>query len=174
MYRNINVSDLREKAMIRMSKDFNMAIACNDYEWFIQKYHLEDEVTEYSSYEKRKAKILIVGDLACRKDIVYQIAKKYEIDKDILEFVSYEESTNYDFKKLKNTYSYSDVLVGPMAHKNNGIENCSSFIVNVEKNQENYPKLIKLQANQDSNNLKITKTALDNAFQNTRYYNDNI
>ena len=61
-----------------------------------------------------------------------------------------------------------------MAHKNNGIENCSSFIANVEKNQENYPKLIKLQANQNSNNLKITKTDMDNAFQNTRYNNENI
>ena len=61
-----------------------------------------------------------------------------------------------------------------MGHSNNGMGDCSSFLANVEKHPEIYPKVIRLESNTQGGNLKITKTALINGLEQSRGYLDNV
>ena len=87
--------------------------------------------------------------------MLVNIARKYGIKENRIEFeLDYARLTNYNFSKLRNSMVYSDVLVGPMPHKVEGIEGFSSFLAMTEANPEEFPKIIKLES---SNELKITK-----------------
>ena len=65
--------------------------------------------------------------------------------------------------------TYSDVLVGPLPHRVEGIDGYSSFLAMVEANPEDFPKIIRLES---ANELKITKESFKNGLLNTRLFND--
>ncbi len=115
----------------------------------------------YETY--KKGKIVIFGDSAVDKNVIYGIAKSLGIDINRLELhLEYEEAVTYNFNKLRYEPSYRVVLVGPMPHSTVGKQKHSSVIAEMEQ-EEGYPKVVRLVAGQE---LKITKTNLKEALQN--------
>lgn len=166
---NIDLTELSEKIYQKVLKEVVEASQTNSINELLKKYGLEDEI-EYSYYDLNNSKILVVGDSRVSKDDLTAIAKKYGIRENRLEFeLDYTRLHNYNFGNLKNSMTYSDVLVGPLPHKVEGIEGFSSFLAMVEACPEEFPKVIKLEA---SNELKITKESFKTGILETRLYND--
>ena len=175
MNNKMDLAEILEKIYQKIEKEINDADQNGTLNEVLKKYEFEEfikteEADGYSFYDKNKAKILIIGDSKVGKDILVAIAKNLGIREKKLEFeLDYEKLTNYNFEKLRYTYSYSDILIGPMPHKVLGIEGFSSFLAMVEKNQEEFPKTIRLQS---ANELKITKESFKEALIKTRLYKD--
>ena len=166
---NIDLTELSEKIYQKVLKEVVEASQNNSINELLKKYGLEDEI-EYSYYDLNNSKILVVGDSRVSKDDLTAIAKKYGIRENRLEFeLDYTRLHNYNFGNLKNSMTYSDVLVGPLPHKVAGIDGFSSFLAMVETCPEEFPKVIKLEA---SNELKITKESFKTGLLETRLYND--
>lgn len=166
---NIDLTELTEKIYQKVLKEVVEANQNNSIDKILKKYGLEDEI-EYSYYDHNNSKILVIGDSRVNKDDLIAIAKKYGIRENRLEFeLDYTRLHNYNFSKLQNSMTYSDVLVGPIPHKVEGIEGFSSFLAMVEACPEEFPKVIKLEA---SNELKITKESFKNGLLNTRLFKD--
>ena len=166
---NNDLTELSEKIYQKVLKEVVEASQNNSINELLKKYGLEDEI-EYSYYDLNNSKILVVGDSRVSKDDLTAIAKKYGIRDNRLEFeIDYTRLHNYNFGNLKNSMTYSDVLVGPLPHKVEGIDGFSSFLAMVETCPEEFPKVIKLEA---SNELKITKESFKKGILETRLYND--
>lgn len=166
---NIDLTELSEKIYQKIIKEVVEANQTNSINELLKKYGLDDEM-EYSYYDINNSKILVIGNSRVSKDDLTAIAKKYGIREDRLEFeLEYTRLHNYNFGNLKNSMAYSDVLVGPLPHKVEGIDGFSSFLAMVESCPEEFPKVIKLEA---SNELKITKESFKNGLLETRLYND--
>lgn len=169
MNNKIDLVKLSEKIYQKILQEVAQASAENRINELLIKYGLSDEI-EYSYYDINNSKILVVGRSMIDKDVMIAIAKKYGIRENRLEFeIDYDKLTNYDFSKLRNSITYSDVLVGPMPHKVSGIGDYSSFLALTDAEPENYPKIIRLAS---ANELKITKETFKNGLINTRLYND--
>ena len=166
---NIDLTELSEKIYQKVLKEVVEASQTNSINKLLKKYGLEDEI-EYSYYDLNNSKILVVGDSRVSKDDLTAIAKKYGIRENRLEFeLDYTRLHNYNFGNLKNSMTYSDILVGPLPHKVEGIDGFSSFLAMVDACPEEFPKVIRLEA---SNELKITKESFKNGLLETRLYND--
>lgn len=169
MENKIDLIELSEKIYQKVIKEVTEASYNNAIEEVLKKYGLQDEI-QYSYYDINNSKILVVGDSRVNKNDLIGIAKKMGIRENRLEFeLDYTRLHNYDFGNLKNSMTYSDVLVGPIPHSVEGIDGFSSFLVMVEAYPEDFPKIIRLEA---SNELKITKETFKNGLLNTRLFND--
>lgn len=165
----IDLAELAEKIYQKVLKEVAEASQTNNVSEVLKKYGLEDEI-EYTFYDLNNSKILVVGDSRVSKDDLIAIAKKYGINKNKLEFeLDYNKLTNYNFSNLRNSMNYSDVLVGPLPHKVEGIEGYSSFLAMVDHCPEEFPKVIRLE---NANELKITKESFKTGLLETRLYND--
>lgn len=169
MNNSIDLVKLSEKIYQKVLQEVTQASAENRIDELLIKYGLNDEI-EYSYYDINNSKILVVGDSRVSIDDLIGIAKKYGISSNKLEFeLDYTRLHNFDFGKLRNSLTYSDVLVGPLPHKVEGIDGFSSFLAMVDNNPSDFPKVIRLEA---SNELKITKESFKNGLLNSRLYND--
>ena len=158
-----------EKVYQKLVKEITEASYENKIDEVLKKYDLQDEI-EYSYYDIKNSKILIIGDSLVDKNDLINIARKYGIKENRIEFeLDYNKLTNYNFGKLRNSMNYSDVLVGPIPHKVGGIEGYSSFLAMTDDMPEEYPKIIRLES---SNELKITRQSFINGLLNSRLYND--
>ena len=158
-----------EKVYQKLVKEITEASYENKIEEILKKYGLQDEI-EYPYYDIKNSKILIIGDSLVDKNDLINIARKYGIKENRIEFeLDYNKLTNYNFGKLRNSMNYSDVLVGPIPHKVEGIEGYSSFLAMTDAMPEEYPKIIRLES---SNELKITRQSFINGLLNSRLYND--
>lgn len=158
-----------EKVYQKLVKEITEASYENKIDEVLKKYELQDEI-EYPYYDIKNSKILIIGDSLVNKNDLINIARKYGIKENRIEFeLDYNKLTNYNFGKLRNSMNYSDVLVGPIPHKVEGIEGYSSFLAMTDAMPEEYPKIIRLES---SNELKITRQSFINGLLNSRLYND--
>ncbi len=115
-------------------------------------------------YVDRNAKILIIGDSQISESNIRGIAKSFNIDEDLLECeLEYKKIKNYNFNKLEYNTNYHCILVGPMPHSVNGKSDYSSIIAKMENEKDKYPEVIRVT---NSNELKITKSSLKQAFKN--------
>lgn len=166
---NIDLSELSEKIYQKVLKEVVEASYNNKISEVLEKYGLQDEI-EYSYYDINNSKILVVGDSRVNKNDLIGIAKSVGIRENRLEFeLDYTRLHNYDFGNLRNSMTYSDVLVGPLPHRVEGIDGYSSFLAMVEASPEDFPKVIRLES---ANELKITKESFKNGLLNTRLFND--
>lgn len=110
----------------------------------------EERLDTYSN-----GKIVVIGDLSAKEKDLLGVAKNLGLSKDRFEFVDFNSSVRYDFKKLEWNITIAVVLVGAMPHKTAGSNDSSSAISYIEKNKDKYPKVVRMSAN---NALKITKT----------------
>ena len=153
----------------KIVSEVNKAFNENKVDDLIKKYGLE-ETEEYCYFNVSTSKILVLGDLACDKNILLGKAKSLGIEKNQIEFgPDYSKMTNFDFSKLRNSMEYSDVLVGPIPHKGKNIGDFSSFLAMAENLKSEFPKIIRLE---DSNGLKVTKSSFSKGIQETRLYNE--
>ena len=133
----------------------------------LKKYDVQTNEEEQLYIDLYISKVLIVGNLSASKKDIEGICKSLGIDYDRLSFVDYEQSTNYNYEKLRYSNQYSDVIFGPMPHKGVGIGNNSSVITLLESNPKEYPKAIRAMA---GDALKLTKTSIKEALMKTRIY----
>lgn len=169
MANSVDLIELSQKIYQKVLREVTEANAENKLNEILVKYGLVDEI-EYPCYDINNGKILVVGDSRVNKNDLIGIAKKYGIKESRLDFqLDYTRLHNYDFGKLRNSYTYSDVLVGPLPHKVEGIDGFSSFLAMVEANPEEFPMVIRLET---SNELKITKESFKNGLLQSRLYSD--
>ena len=95
------------------------------------------------------------------------VAKKLGIKEDNLEFIDYDRVKHLNTERLRYSSEYSDIICGPIPHKVEGMGNTSSFITEIEKNQSEYPKLIKATAN---NSLKFSISGFKEYILKTRLF----
>ena len=134
----------------------------------LKKYGFTQPVKEsYAYIDMNTSRILIIGQNFIKSKDIVGICKSLDIDPERLDFVSYDEATNYNYEKLRYSNRYSDVIFGSVPHKGKNIGNNSSIITMLENNQEEYPRVIRAM---DSNELKLTKTSLKEALRNTRVF----
>lgn len=117
---------------------------------------------------QRNAKILICGDLGIQKKDLVGLIKSMGMRPEQFVFISYEDSTNFDFNKLEYSGSYSDILFGPVPHMAKGTDGYSSIISCMEAQPEKYPNVIRLQDH--SEGLKISKTSFREGLMKTRLF----
>jgi len=101
-------------------------------------------------------KVLLIGDLSIQKDAVLCIFKNYGFDKKSIEFVEYNDVTNYNFKRIRYESNYNFIMYGPVPHSAKGKNDKSSIIEALK--EEGYPEIIDLR--DESGNLKVTKSSL--------------
>ena len=135
----------------------------------IEKYNLFEEESNDDTYyyDSSNAKILIIGDLSISPDIMYTIARKeFNIPRDRIVHKDYQQAKHFDYQSLKGYSDYTDIIIGPNAHKAEGIEGYSSVVAMIKAEQNDFP-LLTLAA-EPSGKLKFTKTSLRNALKETK------
>lgn len=132
----------------------------------IKKYDLfKDDETYY--YDEMNAKILIVGEMSFSIDIFYRIVlNEFNIPRDRIKLLNYQEAKHFDFQKLKGYSEYTDIVIGPNAHKAEGIDGYNSVISMIKAEQDDFPLLT--EATDSTGKLKFTKTSLRNALSKSR------
>ena len=86
-----------EKVYQKLVKEITEASYENKIDEVLKKYDLQDEI-EYSYYDIRSSKILVIGDSVVDKTTLINTAKKFGIKENRLEFqLDYNKLTNYDF-----------------------------------------------------------------------------
>jgi len=159
-------SDIYEALLKKISDEVRNA--CNDdkLEEIIKKYDLfKDEAKYY--YDELNAKILVIGEMSFSTDIFYIIAKKeFNITRDRIVMLNYQEAKHFDFQSLKGYSEYTDIVVGPNAHKAKGINGYNSIISMIKAEQDSFPLLT--EAIDSTGKLKFTKTSLRNALSQTK------
>ena len=109
-----------------------------------------------------RIKIVFIGNLSVKKEIVRKECNNINIKHKEIEYISYEEATNYNYSKLINSTYHLDVIVGPTPHMGKSIGNNSSIITALEKS--NNINVIRV------NDLKLTKTSIHEALLKTDHY----
>lgn len=94
--------------------------------------------------------------------------KKFNISQDRIEFQVIKN--NFDYGKLRNTSAYSDIIVGPVPHKGVGIGDNSSFLAEVERHREEYPKVHRMQ--DGTGTLMWSQAAFERCLANTNFVNE--
>lgn len=169
MANSIDLIELSEKIYQKVLKEVTVAYSENKIDEILSKYGLTDEM-DYPCYDISNGKILVVGDSRVSKSDLIGIAKQYGIKESRIDFqLDYTRLHNYDFGNLRNSMTYSDVLVGPLPHKVEGIDGFSSFLAMVDSNPSEFPMVTRLES---SNELKITKESFKNGLLKTRLYSD--
>ena len=139
-----------------------------ELERVLDKYGLKINKEDTNPYiDLRNAKILIVGNLNFRERDIPGLCKSINMDYERLDFISYDDATNYDYENLRFSNKYSDVIFGATPHKGGGIGNSSSIITYLESNKSEFPNVIRAEL---SNDLGLSKTSLKNALLRTRIY----
>ena len=137
---NYSINQIYNAILEKISKEVREA-SDNNIKLFelIEKYNLfEDEKTDYQN--NLNAKILFVGDMGISLDILYTIAKKeFDITRDRIKTLDYQEAKHFDFQSLKGYSEYTDIVVGPNAHKAIGIDGYNSLISMIKAEQEEFP-----------------------------------
>lgn len=168
------LKDLLDQIYDKLTEEITMANRSGEEELekVLDKYGFNDKKEEYLFCDVRSSKILVLGNTQLSVNELNGIAKSIGIDPDRIDYeLDYNRITNFNVENLRYNTKYSDILVGPVPHKAKGIDGSSSLITHIEKNQEEFPKLIRVT---DSNGLKITKTSFREALSSTRLFNELI
>ena len=164
----INIEELYSRLLEKITKEFNLAREQGTLDLFAEKFGLLEEDESYGYVDRYNSKILVLGNSRFPLNVMYAIAKDYGLDRDMLEYVDYEETVHFDYSKLRGYSNYSDVIVGAIPHSAKGIDGYSSFLAMVESNPEEFPKVQRAMAGEQ---LKLTKTSFRNCLEKTRLYN---
>ncbi|TVP95874.1 MAG: hypothetical protein EA374_03065 [Acholeplasmatales bacterium] len=108
-------------------------------------------------YEK-DPKVVILGDLSVKKDIVYGLAKQIGFSRAQLEIHDdYEKIKTLNIHKYRHNPRYCGMIFGPLPHSSTGTGHASSLIAHVHQT-EGYPYHVNGIANAQ---LKLTKHVLE-------------
>ena len=164
------LSELFDKIYDKLMKELTLAnrTSKEELDKVLEKYGLLTEKEDTNPYiDLRNAKILIVGNLEFKARDIPGLCRSINFDFDRLDFVSYDDATNYNYENLRFSNKYSDVIFGGTPHMGGGIGDSSSIISFLESNSSEFPNVIRAET---SNELGISKTSLKNALMRTRVY----
>lgn len=164
--------ELIEKITDKITEEITLANRSGEAELneVLKKYGFNKPTKEsYSYIDLTTSKILVIGQMNIKPRDIVGLCKSLNIDPERIDYVPYENATNYDFEKLRYSNKYSDVIFGSVPHKGRGIGDNNSIVTMLENNQEEYPKVIRAM---DSNELKLTKTSFKEALTKTRLFTD--
>lgn len=118
--------------------------------------------------DPKRIRILVIGATRIKEDVVKAIAKLYGFGNSHITV----ENDYSEIKKLTGNIkpygsSYDCIIAGPMPHSTAGKDDFSSTIGKWER-EEGYPFLIK--AENESGELKITKSSLNTAMQKAQVH----
>jgi DNA helicase-2/ATP-dependent DNA helicase PcrA len=117
----------------------------------ISKYQDECLVLSQAIEIKPNAVVVIIGDLAMKKDTMYGILKSNGIRREQVEYYDYKDS-KLNYKRFANNENFIGVILGPNAHNQVGGYDLVSIF-----GQEGFPLLINLVKK------NITKNTLQEA-----------
>ncbi len=105
--------------------------------------------------------ILILGDTSMNTNDVLKTITILGVPKDRVELHLEYKPNDFNIDKLKFSFDYSLVLVGPMPHSIEGRNGYTSIVSRMEK-EEGFPPVKRLMA---GGALKITKTSIKSAME---------
>lgn len=112
---------------------------------------------------KDNLKILVIGESKSRKMQFDNVAIAADLLTDQFDYcLSYEDIEKFDFRTLRNSTRYDYVFVGPMAHRQRGVEGGTSAIAEMESDSA-YPVVIRLQ--DAKGRLKLTPSTFNQAIE---------
>lgn len=158
---------IKSKVFAKISSELELANDNDEMDLFLEKYGIIIE-EEAILVDTRTMKILVFGALAGHlKD--YQLAiKKMGIPVGNVVFEEdYNKLKRYDVSRLENSFEYSDIIFGPVPHKQVGIGDNSSFLALVSREPQKYPRVTKAVAN---DSLKLSISSLKDSLLKTRYF----
>lgn len=126
-------------------------------------YNYENE----DNFEEESNRILVVGKSEVEKKYLIKIIESLSLNPEDFNFIL-EYENNFDFGSLKNSKTYSDVIVGPMGHNQKGDRSAGSNIEEMVQNPDEYPNTIKCVTSGDK--LKITSRSFQEALLKTNVY----
>lgn len=122
---------------------------------------MSDLLDDSGCPEFAPVRVMVIGDSMIKEGQLRSLVRKRGLNPDDFEFaLGYNELKHANFAKLRNSFSYKAILVGPMPHSTPGKGGSSSFLTEVENYPESYPPVIKLQ---DATGLKITNRSFTRA-----------
>ena len=102
-------------------------------------------------------RVVVLGDSMVNESKLRSIVRKNGYDPEQFDFVlGYNELKHFNFGKLRDSYTYRAVMVGPMPHSTPGKYDSSSAVTEMKAHPELYPPVIELR---DSTGLKITNNS---------------
>jgi hypothetical protein len=117
------------------------------------------------SNPKRTGKIIIFGDINCKKNDLLSVAKSMGISDNRVEFVDYQRSQTYNYSVLEFNENICAILIGPIPHKTTGTQSFNSTITHLEQKVKDGIIQAPVLRLSTSNKLKVTLTNIRNAFQ---------
>lgn len=161
------ISKIKSKLFAKISAELDLANENDEIEEFLEKYGIVFE-EDAIPVDTRTMKILVFGALAGKEKDYKMVVKKSGIEPEHVVFIQdYSELKRYNVAKLENSFDYSDIIFGPVPHKQIGIGDNSSFLAMIKKEPHKYPRVIEAVAEEK---LKITITGLKRALLKTRYF----
>lgn len=152
--------------LLKFTQEINEANANGTVDDFARKHGLDISAQEDIGFDKKRAKILIIGELVVDRETLRKVLRQNGIDEERVEVEGeYDDASNYCWEKLRFNRDYSDVIVGPQPHKTTGAGDRSS-VISVIESQEGYPNTIRAGLDGE---LKLTKSSLDAALKKTKF-----
>ena len=137
-------------AILNQSERLGELLRLLDMEDLVGEGDGEPELETYPT-----GSIVIIGDTAAKPKDLKGVAAALGISKDRLEFVSFDESKTYNYKRLEWNPTVCVVLFSANPHKSTGTHDASSTITYMESHRDMYPRVVRMEAN---SSLKLTKT----------------
>lgn len=164
------LSEIINSITERISREIFLANRIGNLEEVLTKYkHLiqKKEENDQIIISPNRAKLLILGFSQVSKKDIFLTFKHYGIPSSSIEILEEESKiAQFDVDTLKYSQTYTDLFIGPIKHSMKGKGNYESIIEYVKANQNSFPKLGVLLVNGD---LKITKTSLKGAIENSKF-----
>jgi len=164
---NYSKSKIVQKILAKVNRELEFAETEEEIKEIMLKYGVvfDDELV---LFDPRCSKILVFGALAGKEKDYKMVAKKMGIPEDRIIFESdYDKLKTYNTAKLEYSSEYSDIIFGPVPHKQVGIGDKNSFLSKVKENPSRYPRVIEATAN---GQLKITISNFKDLLTKTRYF----
>lgn len=171
VYSQSQISDLKSKIIRKINAEINLALKNDTIDELLDKYGVELDEIQYLSGVTKRSKILVLGQLSGRIKDYKMAAKKLGVEDKNLEFIDYNGAKHLNAERLKYSCEYSDIICGPVPHKIEGMGDTSSIITKIEHNPSEYPKLIKVTAN---DTLKFSISEFKESILKTRYFEEII
>ena len=130
---------------------------------------LQETTSNVIRIKDQKIKILIIGELAMKKADVHGIGKDFGFSHQQIEFVDYEETKHYAFRKLDSNMNYAGIILGPVPHMVQDLDDHTSLVQLL--GQPGYPHTFVARVESE---LKLSKNILKKGFADVvSHYNSN-
>lgn len=166
-YSYAHVANLKSKIFNHISREIDLAVENNTLDKVLKKYGVDIYEDNSIIPVNKRMKILVIGGLAGKVKDYQKAAKSKGIDERNIDFIEFSDARSLSVERLRYSYEYSDIIIGPTPHMTMGVGRASSLISCIEKNPDEFPRLLKASANRQ---LKITITNFGQLLLKTRYY----